>query len=264
MMNLENIVALSLLNGFPPHRERQAMAEYLQCLILQSVARHSVPGKMSFIGGTSLRFFYNLPRFSEDLDFDNFGLSFNEFKKILDKVILDMKLKGFEIEFRFVEKRAYNCYIKFPRILQKNKLTPLENEKLLIRIDSMEKEKFAEPTIVTLNKFELFRNINVNSSSIILSQKLIAIRDRKRSKGRDFYDVSFLYGFTSPNFDFIRDTMGMDRGTFFGDIIKRCETLDFKALAKDVEPFLITPDQVARVETFLEFIKTKIVKGVPI
>lgn len=41
-------------------------------------------------------------------------------------------------------------------------------------------------------------------------------------------------------------------------VVKRCETLDFMSLSQDVLPFLVKPEQISRVETFLEYIKTKV------
>ena len=240
------------------HQERMALVEYIQHELLDSIFKQKKSTLLSFMGGTCLRIVYSGNRFSEDLDFDNFGLSFEDFKGLLDDVVKDMKIKGFEIEFRFTEKQAYHCYIKFPKILQNNSLSPNDREKILVRIDTIPKEKLSSPDVFLLKRFDLYRNIYVNSPSIILSQKLIAILDRKREKGRDFYDVSFLYGFTEPNFDFIEKTVSMNKKTILERIIARCSTLDFKALAKDVEPFLIQPDQSARVETFLEFIKSKV------
>jgi len=201
---------------------------------------------------------YESGRFSEDLDFDNFGLSFDEFKILLDEVATDMKIKGFDIEYRFVEKGAYHCHVKFPKILQDNNLTSHKDEKILIRVDTMQKEKFVEPKVFTLNKFDLYRPILVNTPEVLISQKLIAIKDRKREKGRDFFDVSFLYGITTPNFDFIEKTTGMDKLKFSKHILKRSEELDFNKLAKDVEPFLLKPEQSIRVSGFLKFIKQKL------
>lgn len=43
--------------------------EYLQARILQALQREGAMQKIAFYGGTSLRFLYDLPRYSEDLDF---------------------------------------------------------------------------------------------------------------------------------------------------------------------------------------------------
>lgn len=237
---------------------RMMLVEYIQHELLDSIFKQKSSELLSFIGGTALRIAYNGNRFSEDLDFDNFGLSFDQFKDLLESVVVDMKNKSFDIEFRFIEKRAYHCYIRFPNILQNNLLSPNENEKILVRIDTVLKEIKTEKRVYLLNKFEIFRNILVNQPSVLLSQKLIAITDRKREKGRDFYDVSFLYSFTEPDFDFIKKVTGLDRLEFMNKVIERSKTLNFMSLAEDVRPFLVKPEQVSRVETFLQFIQTKI------
>ena len=43
--------------------------EYLQARILQSLQRAGTMRTLAFHGGTSLRFLYDIPRYSEDLDF---------------------------------------------------------------------------------------------------------------------------------------------------------------------------------------------------
>lgn len=193
---------------------RMILVEYIQYELLDSIFKQEKSELLSFIGGTALRIAYGGSRFSEDLDFDNFGLSFEEFKVLLESVVSDMKIKGFDVEFRFIEKRAYHCYVRFPNILQNNFLTPNHNEKILVRIDTVLKERRVDSKVIVLNKFEIFRNIFANPPSILLSQKLIAIIDRKREKGRDFYDTSFLYGFAKPDFDFIKYSTGLDQDQF--------------------------------------------------
>ena len=43
--------------------------EYLQARSLQSLQRAGAMQTLAFHGGTSLRFLYDIPRYSEDLDF---------------------------------------------------------------------------------------------------------------------------------------------------------------------------------------------------
>ncbi len=237
---------------------KSILVEYLQYEILDSIYKQKKSAQLSFIGGTAIRIVHGGNRFSEDLDFDNFGLSFEEFQELMNDVIEDMKLKGFIMEARLIEKGAYHCYIKFPHILQAANLSVAVDEKILVRIDTVEKEKIFQPQIYTLNKFDVYRDILVNPVNIVLSQKLMTILGRKREKGRDFYDTSYLYGKTQPDFSYVEKVLSVTKDEFIEKLLTRCEELDFTFLAKDVEPFLIEADQARRVIGFKEFIKKKL------
>ena len=232
---------------------RNILTEYIQYELLDSIFKQKKAEKISFMGGTSIRIVYGGNRFSEDLDFDNFGLSFENFKDIVEQAITDLERKGFFVEFRFVEKDAFHCYVKFVEILQRENLSKADDEKLLIRVDSVLRKKTFQPNVVLLNKFDVYRNILANPVDIILSQKMIAGLNRKRAKGRDFYDISFLYGLTKPNFDYIKQETGLDKTSFLKKFKKYCFKLNFNQLAKDVEPFLIN-EQAERVKDFGNFL----------
>lgn len=248
---IRNTLGLKEHQGEPEY----LLAEYLQCQILDSIFQQEQSAHLSFIGGTSIRLVYGGTRFSEDLDFDNFGLSFSDFQDLIAAVLSDMRQKGYEASGRFVEKEAFHCYVKFPKILFDHGLSPLQEENILIRIDTMKKDKIFTPEPFILNRFDVRRDILVNPASIILSQKLITILGRKREKGRDFFDVSFLWGQTVPNYEYIKAMAGMDRATLFNALRQRCGELDFVRLAKDVERFLIYPDQKDRVLKFCDLLE---------
>ncbi|MBI2415803.1 MAG: nucleotidyl transferase AbiEii/AbiGii toxin family protein [Candidatus Kerfeldbacteria bacterium] len=233
---------------------RSILVEYLQHELLDSLYKQPGSEHLSFMGGTALRIVYGGNRFSEDLDFDNFGLSFVDFKQVTSAILKDMTLKGFALEFRFVEKGAYHCYIKFPEILQQHGMARHAKEKILVRIDTVQKERIFKPRVHTLNAFDIYRDIVVNPLDILLSQKLLAVLERKRARGRDFYDVSFLYGLTQPNQTYLEAITGQSMQAIQIAILERCAKLNFTTLARDVEPFLIKPDQVQRVKSFQQFI----------
>lgn len=237
---------------------RSALIEYLQYEILDSIFKQKNSEKLSFIGGTAIRIICHSQRFSEDLDFDNFDLSFEDFKTLLDSVVNDMRAKGFETEFRFVEKMAFHCYISFPNILFQNKLSPNDDEKLLIRIDTVNKEKNIKPETSILNSFSVYRKILVNPISVILSQKIVAILERKREKGRVFYDVSYLLGMTEPDYDYIKNNRGWNKSEIKEKLLARINEVNLKDLSEDVIPFLLKPEEVDRVLTFKEYIEQKL------
>jgi len=242
---------------FPEHvvkrNPRGVLVEYLQYELLDSLFKLKEATSLSFIGGTAIRMLRESPRFSEDLDFDNFGLTFTQFEKALQKTCRDMEAKGFLVEYRIVERGAYHCYLRFPEILHKSGISPDAGQKILIRIDSESKDRLYEPQRYLLNKFTIYRQILTAPTSILLSQKMMTVMQRKREKGRDLFDVSILMGAAQPDFDYIARYLGIEKKEIIEQFTKRVEDLDLEYLAKDVEPFLFSPDQKERVLTFLKY-----------
>jgi len=76
---------------------------------------------------------------------------------------------------------------------------------------------------------------------------------RKREKGRDLFDVSILMGVAQPDFDYIVRYLGIEKKEIIEQFTKRVEELDLESLARDVEPFLFSPEQKERVLTFREY-----------
>ena len=232
---------------------RGMLVEYLQYELLDSLFKNAVAAELSFIGGTAIRFLHDSHRFSEDLDFDNFGLTFPSFEELLRTACRDMEYKGFLIEYRIIERGAYHCYIRFPEILQKSGLSADAGRKILIRIDSEAKERLYNPGKIFLNKFAVYRQILAAPAGILLAQKMMTVLQRKREKGRDIFDVSFLMGFSQPDYIYIEKLLGLKRTEFFRRFNERIAELDLNFLARDVEPFLFTPEQQERVITFRDY-----------
>lgn len=234
------------------------LVEYLQYELLDSLFQQAGSEYLSFIGGTAIRIVYGSSRFSEDLDFDNFGLSFADFEELLKKVVINMEQKGFDLEFRLIEKGAYHCFIKFPQILSVNGLPEQPGEKILVRIDAVRKEKLFEPKQHILDSFNVYQKILINSADIILSQKIIAILERKRAKGRDFYDVSYLLGMCDPNFDYLFKRKGIKKAELLPMLLKKVDELDMPSLVRDVLPFLMKSSDQERVLSFREYIEQRL------
>ncbi len=255
MMNLEQIILFSKETGLPSGRDKQALAEYLQCIILQIIANSDFVDKLSFIGGTSLRFFYGLPRFSEDLDFDNFGLSQDNFTKLINVVSKNLINQGFVVECSIKIKGAYHCYVRFDNLLFQNKLSLHANEKILVKIDTVQQDFTVQKDHKFFNRYGIVEEMNINSLDILMAQKVLAILGRKTSKGRDFFDFTFLDGLTKPNLNYLDHKIGIKTMSQLKErLLQRCAEVDFKEMARDVEPFLFNHDDVIRITKFPQYI----------
>ncbi|PIU22247.1 MAG: hypothetical protein COT14_02145 [Candidatus Diapherotrites archaeon CG08_land_8_20_14_0_20_30_16] len=148
---------------------------YLHELILSELAKSNL--FFVFKGGTALYKFYNLPRFSEDLDFcvKDLDLVSKKLKAILDKH-----------NFKFTAKRIYNTNLF--RISFKG---PLVRDNTL-RIDLSTSPTYVFEQKILNPKFADFTPfiINVMSLKEILAEKISALMQRE--KARDLYDFQFL------------------------------------------------------------------------
>src|SRR3989344_7225356 len=235
--------------------KRALLREYLQYKILEIIFASEYAARLSFLGGTALRLIYNNARFSEDLDFDNFDLKENEFNDLSQKVRAGLQAQGLSAEISEAGKNAYRCNVRFPDILYANELSNHEGEKVLLQIDSWSHGFQYRPDKKILNKFDVFSEIFVMPPDILLSQKIYAAINRKRAKGRDFFDIVFLLSFAKPNYPYLRLKLGVDNPSALRQrLAETIMELDFAELGKDVRPFLFNPADARKVELFREFI----------
>ncbi|HEY4515211.1 MAG TPA: nucleotidyl transferase AbiEii/AbiGii toxin family protein [Candidatus Paceibacterota bacterium] len=234
---------------------RALLREYLQYKILEIIFTSKYASKLSFLGGTALRIIYDNSRFSEDLDFDNFNLQSSEFEVLSETVRAGLTAEGLSVEINVVGKEAFRCNVRFPDILFASGLTPHEGEKVLVQIDSLAQGFDYQPDKKILNKFGVFTEVFVTPLDILLSQKIYAAFNRKRAKGRDFFDIVFLLSITKPNYEYLKLKIEIDGPESLRNMITEAtKSIDFKELAKDVQNFLFNPQDAKKVELFNEFI----------
>jgi len=254
MLSLEQIKQYypENLRGF----ERFMLREYLQYKILEILFESEFANKFAFIGGTALRIVHGNNRFSEDLDFDNFMISEEEFSNVAEAIQHGLQLEGYKVDFRSVTKAAYHCYIRFPNLLFDNKLSGHSEEKIFIRLDTEAQHFEFTPERYLLNRFGIFSEIRVTPVDILLSQKFLTILERKQSKGRDFFDVVYLLGKdVRPNYEFLSQKASIDNGNkLIEAIFGKISQLNMISLAEDVKPFLMNPKDLKMVEKFKEYL----------
>ena len=233
------------------------LKEYLQYKILSSIFNSPFAGKLAFLGGTALRIVYGSTRFSEDLDFDNFGLSAEAFMDLGTVIQKDLMLEGLEVEIRTVTKNAYRLKIRIPKLLFASGLSPLSDQKILIQVDTVPQNFSYAVEKPLLNKFDVFTQINAVPKDVLLAQKIFASVNRRRLMGRDFFDIVFLCGIgAQPDFAYLKKNIGIDtRKDLKGYLMDKIASLDFEDLANDVEPLLFDPRDKKKVLLFREFVE---------
>lgn len=253
MLSPQQIIAFSKTKIITKY----SLMEYYQHEILDSFFKQKGSENYNFIGKTAIRIVYGGQRFSEDLDFD--AKTIDNFDNLLETVLKDMENKDFSLEFRTSQQNIYHCYIKFPHILYDLGLTPHQDEKLLIKIDVSLEDSHANNSFL-LNNYNVFRRISVASPNTLLSQKLLTILQRKRPKGRDLYDVIFLWGLAEPDQDYLLKKSGKTLPQILSEISDYASKLNLKTMQKEVLPLLLNTSDAEKVTLFQDYIKQKIKK----
>ena len=211
---------------------------------------------MNFLGGTCLRIVHGNQRFSEDLDFDNRNLSEAEFGEVSANLQKELIELGYEIEIQSVIRGAYHCYVKFPNLLFQKGLSGHTNEKVLIQLDTEPQDYVYQPTEVIINKFDVFEKISSTPLPLLMAQKCYAVLNRKRNKGRDFFDLAFLMSLqVKPDMTYLKKKLDVTTADELKiRLLNKCKNLDMKTMAQDVEPFLFIPGDIKKVLYFEELL----------
>ncbi len=236
---------------------RGILREYIQYKILEVIYSSKFASKLVFMGGTALRIVYDNQRFSEDLDFDNFSLTVDDFENLTNLIENSLENEGYEIEIRNVYKGAFHCYIKIPKVLQLEGLSDISNEKITIRIDTTPQNYDYKKGLFLIDKFGVYQNISVVPIELLMAQKFAAILGRKRAKGRDYFDLSYLFGLgVEPDMLYIEKKLGFSNLSELRiAVLDHLKNVNLEDMVKDVEKFLFNPSHTDRIRNFPQMIE---------
>jgi len=178
-----------------PDKPRAILREYLQVKALDFIYGQKGSDRLSFVGGTSLRLLYHLPRFSEDLDFYNRGVADNDVIKLVRQVASRFEAENIPVElFEKITQGKTYFELRFPELLLELGISTNPREKLMIKIDYGRQWKGQSVRAVLMRKMGVLQSVVTNTQDQLLVEKLAAYVGRKTVQPRDMYDVVWLYG----------------------------------------------------------------------
>lgn len=232
-----------------PFQEKSILREYLQTQILRELSLSNYNDKLSFLGGTSLRFGYRINRFSEDLDFDLIDREDFNIELLSDELSRKIKLRGFNVDVKTkTTENIFIIYFKFREVLKEFGLSQLDDQKLSVKfeIDFSPYQNIKTDTIFVDNFNERFPLL-FNTIETIFAQKLLAFFHRPYQKGRDFYDLIWFMAQRNlePNYAILQEKGHKieNKEELVVEMKKNVSKLDLEKASKDVEPFLFYPNQ---------------------
>lgn len=245
--------------------QKNAMKEIMQEIVLCGLSRAGFFEKAAFYGGTALRIFYGLDRFSEDLDFSlettdkNFDLA--SYFPILEKEVRSFGLNvTIEEKIKTKESDIRSAFLKGNTI--EHLLLFYPDEKLAGNVAKGEAVKIKFEVDVNPPEFASFEHkyrllpvpysVKLYDMPSLFAGKIHAVicrAWRNRIKGRDLYDyVFYLSRGTAVNTKHLRqrlidsDYITEDHACSLDDIkqmlCNRFDEIDYEQAKQDVEPFI--------------------------
>ena len=251
--------------------EINALKEIIQEIVLSGLSRGNFFNEAAFYGGTALRIFYNLDRFSEDLDFallesnKDFDISkyFNYIEKELKAYGINLNIttkeKSFDsnITSAFLKGDTLELILKFFPSDEEHKYDHiLKNLKIKLEVD------INPPMGATYeDKYKLLpspHQIKLYDKESLLAGKIHAILCRgwnNRVKGRDLYDyIFFLASDTKVNIELLKNKLiesnyinekdEFDINELKKILINKFEKIDYSKAIEDVKPFIKNIDNL--------------------
>ena len=236
------------------------LREISQKIILFALSQTSFFKNVAFYGGTCLRIFHNLDRFSENLDFqvlsEDYNLRLDEYMSKCLNVLESYGLNATvyskpdydtgEVRRRYIKITHYDIANEYFGKISMNK------EKLVsIKIEISTKYIPGAKYEMNLLNSPMFSNVYCFDYSSLFAGKLNALLTRnwrERTKGRDYFDYMF---YLSHNVKFnleylknkLRYSLDKDTSSFDLNDIKellsnKFEESDFDSIKKDIIPFV--------------------------
>jgi len=197
------------IEEYSPQNEEEiltALREIMQEITLAGLSRTDFFEKAAFYGGTALRIFYGLDRYSEDLDFSllkpdsDFSLE-PYFKAVLDEfkslgltvsIKEKKKTKQTAIDSAFLKAETIWKEIVLEDIIKETGVRSNKTLKIKIEVDRQPPLNFKTEEKLLLHPFSFY--VKCFTKSSLFSGKMHALLFRKwknRVKGRDWYDLAW-------------------------------------------------------------------------
>ena len=221
-------------------KKRNATFEVNQQIILAGLYNGGFFNEAAFYGGTCLRIFHGLQRFSEDMDFSL--LTPNErfdFTQYFQPIIDQFALVGRDVEIKKKDKKSFgkveSAFLKDNTDVFDVTFQTEKSIKIKIEVDTQPPMKF-----------------NTEQKLLLLPESFMTRCFRKnRVKGRDWYDFEWYVRHNIP-LDFTHlheraiefNNEDITKDSFLEKLNERLATADINQVKADVLPFIRNPKEM--------------------
>lgn len=232
-------------------QKRNAVFEVNQQIVLAGLYRGGFFASAAFYGGTCLRIFHGLNRFSEDMDFslttpdENF-----QFEKFFPYVVDEFAYVGRKVEIHKKEKRTFgrveSAFLKDDTDVYDLTFQTEKSVRIKIEVDTKPPMLFSTEDKLLMLPFSFM--VRCFTLPDLFAGKMHALLFRNwknRVKGRDWYDFEWYVRNGVPlDYTHLQERirqfngLGIDKDEFIKQLKERLSNTNIAQVKQDVEPFM--------------------------
>ena len=211
---------------------------------------------LAFHGVTSLRFLYDIPRYSEELDFalETHPEAY-DFRGYLQRIVHDFSAEAYAVDVKLNEKRVvHKAFVRFRGLLYELGLSGHAEEVLAIKIEVDTNPPSHSGLMTTPSHKYVPLNLHHHDPATLFAGKLSAILQRDYLKGRDIYDLWWYLNqpnWPGPNLEYLNQSL--QQGGWAADLLtpanwqmivrEQILPLKWPLVMEDVGSFIIDLDE---------------------
>ena len=238
-------------------KRRNGIFEVNQQIVLAGLYHGGFFNHAAFYGGTCLRIFHGLQRFSEDMDFsllkpdDNFDFK-NFFQPIIDQFVI----VGREVEITKKDKKSFgkveSAFLKDTTYVYDISFRTEKSIKIKIEVDTQPPLEFSTEHKLLLQPYSFMTRCFTLPCLFAGKMHALVFRSWKnRVKGRDWYDFEWYVRNRVPlNFKHLQERIRQFNGLivnqdeFLTMLKDKLATTNINQVKQDVMPFLKNPNEL--------------------
>ena len=238
-------------------QKRNAIFEVNQQIILAGLYAGGFFESAAFYGGTCLRIFHGLQRFSEDMDFSLLAPDENfDFSKYFQPIVDAFALVGREVEITKKDKKSFgkveSAFLKDNTDVYDVTFQTEKSIKIKIEVDTNPPLNFATEQKLLLQPHSFMTRCFTLPDLFAGKMHALVYRAWKnRVKGRDWYDFEwYVRNGVALDFAHLAERCKQFNGediapeSFKAKLIERLSTADIKQVKEDVFPFVRNPKEL--------------------
>ena len=249
---------LSAYEQTTEQQKRNAIFEINQQVILAGLYHGGFFDLAAFYGGTCLRIFHGLQRFSEDMDFSLLASNENfDFTNYFQPIIDEFAMIGRNVEIKKKDKKNFgkvdSAFLKDNTDVYDVTFQTEKSIKIKIEVDTQPPLKFnTEQKLLMLPESFMARCFTLPDLFAGKMHALVYRAWKNRVKGRDWYDFEwYVRNGIKLNFAHLQERIlqfngkVMSKEEFMGILKEHLATTNMNQVKADVEDFVINRQELA-------------------